>query len=135
MTFKWCSNISSTYKKWIHPKTTIISDCWRAYDCLGNEGYQHLTVNHSLNFVDPKNPQIHTNRIESTWRHVKESFSTHGRIKAHVPGNLARYMFLKAARATNEDPTEKFLNMAAFIYKDESGESNEPGTSEGTMHV
>ena len=44
-------------------------------------------------------------------------------------------MFLKAARATNEDPTEKFLNMAAFIYKDEGGESNEPGTSEDTMHV
>jgi len=27
--------------------TTIVSDCWRAYDCLNDSGYQHLKVNHS----------------------------------------------------------------------------------------
>uniref|UniRef100_A0A915LRS2 arginine kinase n=1 Tax=Meloidogyne javanica TaxID=6303 RepID=A0A915LRS2_MELJA len=32
----------------------------------------------------------HTNSIESSWRHAKESFSSHGRKKEHVPGNLAR---------------------------------------------
>jgi len=25
-------------KKWIRPGTTIISDCWKAYDCLASEG-------------------------------------------------------------------------------------------------
>ena len=30
-----------------------MSDKWKAYDCLQNEGYIHLTVNYySLNFVD-----------------------------------------------------------------------------------
>ena len=89
-------------------------------------------MNHSISFVSQNNPQIHTNRIESTWRHAKESFSTHGRVKAHVPGNLARYMFLKAAKTKNIDPTEEFLRMASYIYSVKCIDQNisEPGTSE-----
>nr|XP_015839716.1 PREDICTED: LOW QUALITY PROTEIN: uncharacterized protein LOC107398813 [Tribolium castaneum] len=46
----------SIIKERILPRTTIISDCWTAYDCLSQEHYYHLIVNHSLNFVDP----VHT---------------------------------------------------------------------------
>ncbi|ELU01533.1 hypothetical protein CAPTEDRAFT_111447 [Capitella teleta] len=43
----------------------IISDCWKAYDCLESEGYRHLTVNHSENFKDPETG-AHTNSIKGT---------------------------------------------------------------------
>jgi transposase-like protein len=56
----------------ILPGTTIISDCWKAYDCLANEGYQHLKVNHTYNFVDP-DTGAHTNTIEGLWSHAKAS--------------------------------------------------------------
>lgn len=46
-----------------HTGTMVISDCWKAYNCLEKEGYQHLTVNHSYNFVGPKS-KAHTNIIE-----------------------------------------------------------------------
>ena len=52
------------------PGTTVISDCWKAYDCLSEEGYHHLSVNHSLNFVDP-DTGAHTNTIENTCMQVK----------------------------------------------------------------
>ena len=36
----------------ISPGTRVMSDMWKPYDCLKDEGYAHLTVNHNLNFVD-----------------------------------------------------------------------------------
>ena len=69
-------------QKWIAPGT-VISDCWKAYCSLSAEGFRHLTVNHSLSFTDPEDPTINTNHIECSWRHVKESFSSHGR-KKHI---------------------------------------------------
>ena len=41
-----------------------MSNMWKAYDCLNDEGYTHLTVNHSLNFLDP-DTGAHTQRIEN----------------------------------------------------------------------
>ena len=35
----------------VHPGTTIITDCWRAYNDLAYNEFNHLTVNHSLHFV------------------------------------------------------------------------------------
>ena len=37
-------------KQYILPGTTIYSDCWKAYNTLADEGYIHMTVNHSINF-------------------------------------------------------------------------------------
>ena len=56
----------------ILPGTCVMSDMWKAYDCLKDEGYSHLTVNHSLNIVD-LGTGAHTQRIENTWWEVKRS--------------------------------------------------------------
>ena len=54
----------------ILPGTRVMSDMWKAYDCLQDEGYVHLTENHSLNFVDP-DTGAHTQGIENRWWCVK----------------------------------------------------------------
>ncbi len=57
-----------------HPGTIIISDEWRAYCCLSANGMTHLTVNHSINFVDPSTG-THKQNIEGTWSTVKRMLS------------------------------------------------------------
>ncbi|GFU38829.1 mitotic-spindle organizing protein 2A [Trichonephila clavipes] len=57
-------------KEWVLPGTTIISDCWASYNCLKDEGFQHLKVNHSLTFVCPVTG-AHTNSIEGSWSGIK----------------------------------------------------------------
>lgn len=52
------------------PVTLIITDFWKSYDCLVDEGFQHLKVNHSLNFVASEIGS-HTNSIEGTWSAYK----------------------------------------------------------------
>ena len=46
----------------IRPGTTM-SDMWRAYGGIAAMGFQHLTVNHQLNFVDPVTG-AHTQTVE-----------------------------------------------------------------------
>lgn len=81
-------------KENIKDGTTIYSDCWKAYDRLDEDGFQHLTVNHSHNFVDPDSG-AHTQNIERLWRDMKERIPKYGRRKENFPGYLAAFLFHK----------------------------------------
>lgn len=59
--------------KYIHPETTVITDCWKSYDKLYQHFKEHKNVNHSLHFVDPNDRKLHTNTIESQWRVLKRN--------------------------------------------------------------
>lgn len=55
--------------------TTIRTDCWKAYGNLSSHGFIHEVVNHSAK-VNPfvSATGVHTNRIESSWRPLKDNF-------------------------------------------------------------
>jgi transposase-like protein len=99
--------------KWIEPGTTVISDCWGAYNSLGSQGYTHLTVNHSLHFVNP-DTGAHTNTIESTWRTVKAFLGQYNRGDGYEY-HLAHYMFAARCKAQGVPPFMEFLHLIANI--------------------
>jgi hypothetical protein len=57
------------------PGSIIVSDGWRAYHNLEEIGggvYEHkVVIIHEENFVDPEDPEVHTQNIENTWMRCK----------------------------------------------------------------
>jgi len=70
--------LSIIYKR-CAPKTIIYSDLWKAYYGIAklDKSFKHLSVNHSLHFVDPETG-VHTNGIESMWRCAKSKIKQMG---------------------------------------------------------
>ena len=68
-----------------------MGDLWKSYDCLQNEGYQHLTVNHSQTFDDP-DTVAHTPKKLKNWQNQErgtnkfiEQSSLIADVKIHRP--------------------------------------------------
>lgn len=107
-------------KDWILPGSTIISDCWKSYDTLNQEGYTHLTVNHSKNFKDPITGAC-SNAIEGTWSALKRSINPSGRRKLFFNGYLSKYVFRRLCRRNQLDPFVEFLKAAGLLYNPVQG--------------
>lgn len=94
----------------IAPGTIIMSDCWKAYNCLTENGFEHLTVNHTYNFVDP-DTGAHTQHIERTWRDTRAAIPAYGRREDHMDGYIAEYLFKRKFK----DFTERFHKIFEVI--------------------
>jgi superfamily II DNA helicase RecQ len=53
-------------QKLVNINAIVNSDAWASYKQLKKLGFDHRTVNHSINFVDPQTG-AHTQRVESLW--------------------------------------------------------------------
>lgn len=91
------------------PGSIVISDCWKAYSCLSQKVYEHLTVNHSHHFVDP-NTLAHT--IEWKWREAKRKVLLRGRRKKHFTVSPGPVHFL----THYQDMNVRLLHAAASLY-------------------
>jgi hypothetical protein len=75
---------------------------------LGDEGYEHLKVNHSITVKDAETGAC-TNTIESSWRHAKVVMPQYHRKKDFFPSHLAKYIFMKRCRTLDLDPPLTFF--------------------------
>ena len=76
-------------KKFIHPESIIISDCWAAYKGINKKlKMEHFIVDHSKTFKDPITG-AHTNHIEGTWHGIKQKIPK----KERIPEKINNYIF------------------------------------------
>ena len=99
--------------------TTIISDCWKSYNILSQLDYEHLTVNHSINFVDPET-YAHTQNVENLWWQIKrqlpDTYTRHDQLYLH----LSEYMWRKS-KCPESDIFLEFLEDAAKYVRFSEG--------------
>lgn len=83
---------------WCLPGTRIISDGWAAYqglDRLAQGIYEHDTVVHEDNFVDPLDPSVHTQTIEGLWSHAKKHIRKFGNRQNMFGLHLMEFLWRK----------------------------------------
>ena len=91
-----------------------MSDSWRAYWNLSKENYTHKVINHSENFVDPSDSEVHTQNIERLWRDIKEWVRRPGIKSTFLRQYISRYLFLRSSEGGRE--VHNFLKQVTRLY-------------------
>ena len=94
----------------IHRATKIISDNYVVYHTLRDMGWDHEMVNHSMEFVESWDRNVHTEGIEGTWMHVKRWLNHLGGTRdAHIQERLDEWRFHRDYMTQREYNFWRFL--------------------------
>ena len=117
----------------VEPESVIMSDSWRAY--LGwfnkiiaysnilyfnkildiktlDKKYTQKMVNHSINFVDPSDRSIHTQKIESIWRVAKRKFKSMGGVdRKYLDSYLTEFTWRYSNNNNHMEVFEKLITL------------------------
>jgi transposase-like protein len=104
-------------EKIVRPGSIIYSNEWRAYSQIQEKlGFQHQTVNHSANFVDPATG-VHTQAIESYWAKAKYKFKVMKSVSAEsLPSYLDERMWRDRWGTSTEDAFNNLCKCIAEQY-------------------
>ena len=90
---------------------------WRGYNAIlrlikgGKPIYKHETVNHSKNFLNPADPNIHTQNIGRLWKSAKRRNKIQsGTHRQHLRGCIDEFLFRHRAKINNICVFDTILN-------------------------
>lgn len=103
-------------RRWIKESTSlVITDEWKSYSRLVKMGYNHRTIKHKKNFVDPNDPRIYTQTIENRWGQIKSLMKKRGRISRISFDQKVKEMTWRIMNRTNLQ--EKLLEVIKINIK------------------
>ena len=106
-------------QKYVRPCTTIMTDCWKGYRRCERWGmlYRHHTVNHSRHMVNPRNRNVHTQRIESAWSRIKRDMRRRiGRMSVqHFETYMVEYMW-RSCFGNEDDLFQSFIQAMQHFF-------------------
>ena len=109
----------------------IYTDCWKGYSTnqLQAAGYDHMTVNHKYNFVDPFTG-VHTQNVERMWGTAKWRNKCHrGTKRDFLDSYLIEFM---ARQCATEDPFLWIVKAIADIFPPETVSYKRAKTTDST---
>jgi transposase-like protein len=96
-------------KKNIADGSVIMTDCWPSYNPLNVNGYNHLKVNHSINFVN-RQTLANTQKIECNWCHMETALTIGGKNHELITQYLCEYIWRRHYRKVGADMFIQFRN-------------------------
>lgn len=103
--------LASLISRHVAPGSIIITDCWRGYLNLPTLGFEHLTVNHSLEFVNEITGAC-TNTIEGTWNALKNDIPVRNRTR-FCENSLLEFIW---RRKNNNNLWNSFILALAEVF-------------------
>src|SRR5271154_463914 len=92
------ATLEDVISRHVYPGSIVLTDLWRGYSGLSeNFDYEHRTVNHSVNFIDP-DTLTHTNTIEGTWAGIKIGLPRRNRILDGIDCHLFEFIWRRRNR-------------------------------------
>ena len=103
--------------KHVEKGTTIVTDCWKGYSGLSADGFAHLTVNHSYNFVNPETG-ANTQKIESSWRPLRKKLTRGGVQREFLADHLCEYLWRREQNEHKRDPFQAIITDITKTYSE-----------------
>jgi transposase-like protein len=86
------NTLSNLIVQYVRPRSIINTDMWRGYNGISSLGYIHLTVNHSLEFVNHATGAC-TNAAEGLNSGLKRRIPIRNRTRNLIDGHLMEYIW------------------------------------------
>jgi len=105
-------------EQYILPGSHIMSDGWAAcanIDVIWHGIYLHSVIVHQRNFVDPYDPDVHTECVENMWMRAKRKLRRQFSMSCELfPSYLHEFMYRNKCR--KHDMFQVFLQTVAENY-------------------
>jgi len=125
---KWCflikvqkrdeETIKDILDKYVEKGSIVHTDCWKGYLNIDELGFEHKTVNHSENFVDPKTG-AHTNTIEGLWNRIKLQIAPWNQNKDLIESHLFEFIWRKVNKNRLWEAFIEALRSTAYYQSDD----------------